>query len=497
MGNVIKCALCQDEKSRNGNKVKSELDEEKKRGRVYLIAGGTRGDTQPFALLGLELMELGYDITLFCGPQSKGFCDSYGFTRKKFESFKDAVVNDEEFLNSAEDKDFTKFIQVVFKVTGKFMKNDLNVLLDSLNEDQDVVAVIAASTHYAIIPALKEAHNVFCAAVGVSPLDPTKDFAPYFIDLKDPASWTAIDKKFGEGKPIPSSMYPALWDAMLAGVLKEGLPVFNYIIDTLGVSDKFPKGDEARLEILRKFFYNEHECPLLFFYSPILVDNGPSDVPAEKKEKQLGYMFPDDDDVSIMFHDDKLKAFLENGEDPPVYCGWGSMCRKKNDQLVRAAIGACKKLGKRGVILSGWAGLNIDLIGDIEGDKELKDYAAAKCIFVEYVNHGYVFPRCCALVTHGGAGTTAQMLKSGTPGVITPVWWDQNFMGDRLEVLGVGLRGPHFTDLTPDNLAQCIGKVLEDKAMQAKSKKLGLQVREENGKKKAALYFHERIQSFN
>ena len=42
----------------------------------------------------------------------------------------------------------------------------------------------------------------------------------------------------------------------------------------------------------------------------------------------------------------EVEEFLEAEEEPPIYFGWGSMCRKKNDELVRAAIGACIDLGK-------------------------------------------------------------------------------------------------------------------------------------------------------
>merc|ERR1712178_148844 len=56
-------------------------------------------------------------------------------------------------------------------------------------------------------------------------------------------------------------------------------------------------------------------------------------------------------------------------------------------------------------------------------------------------------------------GTLASMLRSGKPSVVTPVWWDQNFVGDRVEALGVGKRGPHFAKVSGDNLAALIEEV--------------------------------------
>merc|ERR1712060_656550 len=54
------------------------------------------------------------------------------------------------------------------------------------------------------------------------------------------------------------------------------------------------------------------------------------------------------------------------------------------------------------------------------------------------------------------------MFRGGKPCVITPVWWDQNFMGDRAEAMGCGLRGPHFSKITGDNLAPLIYRVLQE-----------------------------------
>ena len=54
--------------------------------------------------------------------------------------------------------------------------------------------------------------------------------------------------------------------------------------------------------------------------------------------------------VGMSPFDERLERFLEAGE-PPVYLGWGSMCRLHNDELCRAAIKACMICKKRGIIL--------------------------------------------------------------------------------------------------------------------------------------------------
>jgi len=155
---------------------------------------------------------------------------------------------------------------------------------------------------------------------------------------------------------------------------------------------------------------------------------------------------------------DDLETFLAKDSRAPVYFGWGSMLREHNDELIRAAVTACKIGGRRGVVLGGWAHLSLDML-DVTKDAELLSYAKENIFIAETCDHLSLFPKCLCLVTHGGMGTMAAMLRSGRPSIVTPVWWDQNFVGDRVEALGVGRRGPHFAKITGENLAKLIGEV--------------------------------------
>jgi len=112
----------------------------------------------------------------------------------------------------------------------------------------------------------------------------------------------------------------------------------------------------------------------------------------------------------------------------------------------------------RGIILRGWAHLSLDML-DKQDDAELLAYATRNILFVDKVNHLKLFPMCSCIVAHAGAGTAAAMFRSGKPCVVTPVWWDQNFMGDRAEAMGCGIRGPHFSKLTGDKLSSLIQMV--------------------------------------
>ena len=67
------------------------------------------------------------------------------------------------------------------------------------------------------------------------------------------------------------------------------------------------------------------------------------------------------------------------------------------------------------------------------------------------VDHDWLFPQCAAVVHHGGAGTTATSVRSGTPTVICSVFSDQPFWGRIFTQLGIGSTLPYKT-LTRDSL---------------------------------------------
>ena len=62
----------------------------------------------------------------------------------------------------------------------------------------------------------------------------------------------------------------------------------------------------------------------------------------------------------------------------------------------------------------GWAQLSLDML-DAQRDAELIAYAEENILFTKKANHILLFPRCCCIVNHGGAGTSAATLRSGMP----------------------------------------------------------------------------------
>lgn len=166
-----------------------------------------------------------------------------------------------------------------------------------------------------------------------------------------------------------------------------------------------------------------------------------------------------------------LMNFLDAGN-PPVFIGFGSMPVKNPRQTTEIILEALKRIGQRGILHSGWGGLgNISL---------------PETVFkIEYAPYDWLFPRMTMIFHHGGSGTTAYALRSGVPSCVIPFVFDQFYWGRRIAQLGVGLQPIPTKKLTPGNLQQAIEIGSQDTNIRQEAIKLADKIRAENGVRSA------------
>jgi UDP:flavonoid glycosyltransferase YjiC (YdhE family) len=161
----------------------------------------------------------------------------------------------------------------------------------------------------------------------------------------------------------------------------------------------------------------------------------------------------------------KLEAFLEAGP-APVYVGFGSMPDAEPRATTELVLEAIARVGARVVIGAGWAGL---------GDVPLPEHA----IRVEEAPHASLFPRCAAVVHHGGAGTTTTAARAGVPQIPVPFAVDQHYWARRVELLGLGPPGPSRRRLSAQRLAEALAAVLENELLAERAAEIGRRLRAE------------------
>jgi len=435
-------------------------------GTIYCIAGGTRGDQQPLIMTAKRLQAMGYKIIVCIGDEGKDWIKQWGFEMIEFASVEKIINENQAVRAAAESGNFTDFIELS-KLACDTLPKEINAVYDAITADKSAIGVVCTSTHWYIATILQRKLGIYGMSMLMSPFFPTSDFPPYMIDTRDPATWQSLGPPFDAMTEPPVGAYVDLWSAMFNSMIEMSLPAFKQAKQLCDAEDlfDFASDGEEKEYWMEQILNGDHsESNVVFLYSKLLVENGPSGATQKQFDAQLSFVFDDNANTSktsMSPFDDRMQAFLKAGE-PPIYFGWGSMSRERNDDLVRAAVGSCKRLGKRGIILGGWAHLNLGML-DKEKDCDLIAYCnAGNIYFTEKANHILLFPECACAVVHGGIGTTACILRSGKPGIITPCWWDQNFCGDRLEKLGVGRRGPHFSKLNENNLSALLSEVLSE-----------------------------------
>ncbi len=167
----------------------------------------------------------------------------------------------------------------------------------------------------------------------------------------------------------------------------------------------------------------------------------------------------------------ELSRFLDEGE-PPILFTLGSSLVWIAKDFYRVSIEAAQALGKRALLL----------VGDQRNlpQTKLPDGVAA----FDYAPHSLVMPRASCIVHQGGIGTTGQALRAGRPMLIVPFGQDQPDNARRCVRLGIG-RTLSPARFTAARVVSELSELLNNPTYQEQAAKVGQQVREENGTKRA------------
>jgi UDP:flavonoid glycosyltransferase YjiC (YdhE family) len=111
--------------------------------------------------------------------------------------------------------------------------------------------------------------------------------------------------------------------------------------------------------------------------------------------------------------------------------------------------------------------------------------SAEDILVVDDVPHDWLFPRVAAVVCHGGAGTVAAVLRSGTPAVIVPYIYDQPFWGWALARLGIAPRMIPRRRLSVERLTASLRQAITDDVMRQRAREASECVQAEDGVRRA------------
>jgi sterol 3beta-glucosyltransferase len=408
--------------------------------KVLILTIGSRGDVQPYVALGKGLKAAGHEVVVA--------------TASSFESF------------------------VLDHKLGFFPMS--NGLVDLLSTDmgrkalEDTRSIFGAvKTYIRLFKTIKPIGRELMR----DSWDAAKDSDPDFIVYNSKVPGAHIAERLGVpcalAMPFPqlvsSKELPTLGLPELGPFNKASYGIVRLFMGIMGGFVNEFRTKTLGLKKGPRFMGLHHladgtPVPVLHGYSRHVMP-GPSDWP--DNVHITGYWFLDDNSKPSQ----ELVDFLDKGE-PPVYIGFGSMSGRKPEKVSATVVEALEKAGVRGIIATGWGGLEADDLPD-------------SILKIDQAPHEWLFPKVSAVVHHGGAGTTAAGLRAGRPTIICPFFGDQPFWGQRMVKLGVGSKPIPQRRLTADKLAAAIREVISNPDIRKAAATLGDTIRSENGVVKA------------
>jgi sterol 3beta-glucosyltransferase len=109
------------------------------------------------------------------------------------------------------------------------------------------------------------------------------------------------------------------------------------------------------------------------------------------------------------------------------------------------------------------------------------------------IPHHAIFPRCAAVVHHGGAGTTHSTTFSGCPSIVIHHFLDQGFWGKELKKAGLALSVLNRRTVTVKKLSKAIRLIQNRPDMKKYAEEIGRIMRDEKGVKTAVATINERF----
>lgn len=414
---------------------------------IVMLIVGTRGDVQPFVAIGKCLQECGHRVRLATHANFKEFVLSAGLEFFPLggdpKVLADYMVKNKGFLPSG---------PLEISIQRNQMKEIIFSLLPACKDpDPDSKILFQADAIIANPPAYGHTHVAEALRV------------PLHIFFTMP--WT------------PTSEFPHPLSRVRQQI---GYSLSYQIVDSLiwlGIRDIINEFRKKKLNLrpvtyLKGSYSSPLDVPYGYLWSPQLV----------AKPKDWG---PNIDVVGFCFLDlasnyqppDSLVKWLEAGKEP-IYVGFGSLPVQEPEKMTNIIVQALEITKQRGIINKGWGGL-----GNLA---EPKDFV----YLLDNCPHDWLFPRCIAVVHHGGAGTTAAGLKAACPTTIIPFFGDQPFWGEQVHARGVGPAPIPVDEFSLDKLVDAINFMLDPK-VKASAVELAKAMENEDGVKGAVKAFHK------
>jgi sterol 3beta-glucosyltransferase len=436
----------------------SEQHQQQQRRRITIVSIGSRGDVQPYCVLGHALSERGHDVTIATEQRLESLVTTeFQLPFRRIIGDSTGGLFDPKYQEGLAKGSIFTLIKMTNEWKAKFDMDD--ILASYITALEGAEIVISGGLSMTQSYCVAEKMGVTWLPFILGPTMPTSEF-PCWATAKLTFGFSCLNKW------SYNFLFRQLWkdESKRINPWRQNVLTLPPITDApLGIADLVNRNPTI---------------PVLIAASPVVC--GPKQqIPSDydtKKIHLLGFVFAKAQPLP-----ENVEAFLSNtnADKPAIYMGFGSMPTANPMALLRLAIDVCRALQCRAIVVAGWTCLSSD-----ECQSLLKENAQT-ILVVGSVSHTTLFPRMAAIIHHGGIGTTAAALRSGVPQLPCPVMLDQPHNAAMLKRLGVAPTSVPFASITASKVIKGLELILQNDAnggnlIRARAKEVGQRISKES-----------------
>ncbi len=367
--------------------------------RYVLTAYGSRGDVEPTVVVGRELQRRGHDVRMAVPPNLISFAQSAGLNVAGYGQDSRALLETQRsywtcfFRTPWIAKELDRLGREMGQILAECFTGEATATLASLAEGADMVI---AGLGFEQFPAnVAEYYGIPLTTLHYFPMRANGQVFPLLPSRMGRAVMTGYER--------------LAW----SGPMKEAEDAQRRRLGLPKATRAWPRriSDRGSLEI---------QCYDEALFAGLADEWAPWNAQSPPRRPFVGWLsleLPTDADAEVA-------AWIAEGT-PPIFFGFGSIAVESGAETIAMIAAACAQLGERALVCGG--ATDCSSIPD-----------AGHLKLVQTVNYATTFPRCRAVVHHGGAGTTAAGLRAGKPTLILWNFPDQPVSGLAVKRLKIG-----------------------------------------------------------